>query len=260
MPFIVAGKLTQFLIVVALLLSTVILIPRIKSGKFSPEIRRLPAMDAIDEAVGRATELGKPIVYSPGTPERVDDAQTFASLGILSHVAKQAAKYECELIVTCNGAWLHPLLDEVVRQAYISEGKQDAYRPDSVRFLAENLSAYASGVLGIMNREGAAVNMMIGAWWAQALIIAEGGFHTGAIQIGATAHTHQLAFFVTACDYCLIGEEIYAAGAYISREPVLLGTLLIQDWGKLLMAAVVVLGVLLAAMDKQQILIDLINK
>jgi hypothetical protein len=260
MPLIVAGKVTQFLIVVALLVSTLILIPRIKSGRSTPEIRRLPAMDAIDEAIGRATELGKPIVYSPGTPERIDDAQTFASLGILSHVAKQAARYECDLIVTCNGAWLHPLLDEVVKQAFIGEGKQDAYRPDMVRFLAENLSAYASGVLGIMNREGAAVNMMIGAWWAQSLIIAEGGFHTGAIQIGATAHTHQLAFFVTACDYCLIGEEIYAAGAYISRDPVLLGTLLIQDWVKLVMAVVVVLGVVLAAFDKQKMLIDLIKK
>jgi len=259
-PLIVAGKTVQFLIVVALLLSALVMIPRIRSGRHVPEIRRLPAMDAIDEAVGRATEMGKPIVYSPGTPERIDDAQTFASLGILSHVAKQAAKYDCDLIVTCNGAWLHPLLDEVVRQAYISEGKQDSYRPDSVRFLAENLSAYASGVLGILNREGAAVNMMIGAWWAQSLILAEGGFHTGAIQIGATAHTHQIAFFVTACDYCLIGEEIYAAGAYIGREPVLVGTLLIQDYGKLVMAAVILLGVILAAFDKQQALIDLIRK
>jgi hypothetical protein len=51
---------------------------------------------------------------------------------------------------------------------------------------------------------------------------------------------------VTTCDYTLIGEELYAASAYLSREPVLVGTLRGQDFGKALIMAVLVLGTALA--------------
>jgi hypothetical protein len=53
---------------------------------------------------------------------------------------------------------------------------------------------------------------------------------------------HQLPFFITACDYTLIGEELYAASAYLSRDPVLLGSLKGQDWGKIVILAVLLLG------------------
>jgi hypothetical protein len=38
---------------------------------------------------------------------------------------------------------------------------------------------------------------------------------------------------VAACDYTLIGEEIFAASSYLGREPVMLGSLKGQDLAKL---------------------------
>jgi hypothetical protein len=65
------------------------------------------------------------------------------------------------------------------------------------------------------------------------------------VQIAGTASPSQLPFFVTACDYTLIGEELFAASAYLSREAKLLGSIKGQDFGKVLFMGAIVLGVVL---------------
>jgi hypothetical protein len=98
-----------------------------------------------------------------------------------------------------------------------------------------------------MTRERPATNFLIGMFWAESLILAETGALAGAVQIAGTDAISQLPFFITACDYTLIGEELYAASAYLSREPVLLGAIKGQDYSKALILALIIVGTLLAA-------------
>ena len=83
------------------------------------------------------------------------------------------------------------------------------------------------------------------------MLLAETGSTTGAIQIAGTDSYTQLPFFVTTCDYTLMGEELYAASAYLSREPRLLGSLKGQDLGKGILIGVLVGGALLATVGVQ---------
>jgi hypothetical protein len=92
---------------------------------------------------------------------------------------------------------------------------------------------------------------MMGYFYGEALLLAETGSTTGAIQIAGTDSYTQLPFFVTTCDYTLMGEELYAASAYLSREPKLLGSLKGQDFGKAVLIAVLVGGALLATCGVQ---------
>ena len=66
----------------------------------------------------------------------------------------------------------------------------------------------------------------------------------GAIQIAGTARPAQLPFFIAACDFTLIGEELFAASAYLSGEPRQLGSLKGQDVGKGIAMVVIILGVI----------------
>ena len=86
----------------------------------------------------------------------------------------------------------------------------------------------------------------MGAYFAESLLLTETGASTGAIQIAGTDSDHQLPFFVTTCDYTLIGEELYAASAYLSKEPVQIGTLLGQDIGKAVVLSAIGIGIVLA--------------
>ena len=213
-------------------------------------VRRIPGLNAIEEAVGRATEMGRPVLYVPGIGE-IDNIMTIASLTILSHVAKITARYETPLIVPTARAVVMSAAEEVVKEAYAEEGKPDSYNPDNIRYLSDAQFAFAGAVNGIMLREKPAANLYLGAFWAESLLLAETGFEAGAIQVAGTAMVSQLPFFVTACDFTLMGEELYAASAYLSREPKLLGGLKGSDWMKVLSIALMALGVILYYVNQE---------
>ncbi len=214
-----------------------------RSGK-SFYVRPIRGLDAVDEAVGRATEMGRPVLYVPGIGE-IDNIMTIASLTILSHVAKITARYETPLIVPTARAVVMSAAEEVVKEAYAEVGKPDGYNPDNIRYLSDAQFAFAGAVNGIMLREKPAANLYMGAFWAESLLLAETGFEAGAIQVAGTAMVSQLPFFVTACDFTLMGEELYAASAYLSREPKLLGGLKGSDWMKVLSITLMTVGVIL---------------
>jgi hypothetical protein len=122
-------------------------------------------------------------------------------------------------------------------------GKPDQFKEEMVTYITYDQFAYAASVSGKMVRERPATNFLIGSFFAESLIFAETGQSIGAIQIAGTADVTQLPFFVTACDYTLIGEELYAASAYLSREPVLLGSIKAQDVIKAILIVTIVVGI-----------------
>ena len=203
--------------------------------------RKIPGLDAIEEAIGRATEMGKGIIYVPGVQE-IDDIQTIASMILLSKVAKMTAKYETQLSVPTNSPGVYTVAEEVVKSGYADVGRADAYRSDQVRYITSEQFAYVAAVNGMMLRERPAANFFLGAFFAESLLLAETGHSVGAIQIAGTANVHQMPFFVVACDYTLIGEEYYAASALLSNDSKLLGSLKASDTVKLFLIVVIVAG------------------
>jgi hypothetical protein len=235
----------------------VTLVSLAKSGR-NLFIRRIAGLSAVDEAVGRATEMGKPMLYIPGL-STISDVATIASLNILSQVAKKAAEYDTPLIVPNTDPIVYNVAHEVVKEAYVAVGKPDAFRADSVFFVTTDQMGYAAAVDGIMLREQPATNFFLGMFWAESLILAETGSSTGAIQIAGTDAVTQLPFFITACDYTLLGEELYAASAYLAREPLLLGTLKAQDLSKVIIAVLLLLGTLVTVLFRSDWVIKMLN-
>lgn len=209
-------------------------------------IRPIAGLEEIDTAVGRATEMGRPIMYMMGHGS-VSDVATIASMGILSLVAKKAAEYDIKLIVPVYNYIVMPIVQEIVRDAHYSVGRPDSFDKNNVFFLTDVQFAYVAGVNGIMIRERAATNFYMGYFSAEALLMTESGNSIGAYQIAGTDAITQIPFFITTCDYTLIGEELYAASSYLNREPMQLGTLKAQDYYKFLIFAFVIAGAVLAS-------------
>lgn len=246
------GKMS--VVIFALLLGGLILF-WIKKAKKRGDlfVRRISGLSAVEEAVGRATEMGKPVLFVPGLTG-MSDVATIAAMNILSRVAEKVAQYSSKLIVPNVDPIVFTVAREVVREAYTAAGRPDAFLPDSVFYITDSQFAFAAAVDGIMVRERPATNFFCGYFYAESLILAETGAQTGAIQIAATDAVMQLPFFITACDYTLMGEELYAASAYLSREPLLLGALKGQDYGKLIIMALLILLSLVALLTNLPIL------
>jgi hypothetical protein len=230
------------LILTALLFTLVVsLIQYAKRGK-ELYIRRIAGLSAMDEAIGRATEMGKKMLYIPGILS-LSEIQTIASLYIMKYVAGKTATYGANLEVPNIDPLTFSAARETVKQAYMEAGKPDQYKEEMVTYITYDQFAYTASVTGKMVREKPATNFLIGSFFAESLILAETGQSTGAIQIAGTAELAQLPFFVTTCDYTLLGEELYAASAYLSREPVLLGSIKAQDVMKVVLMALMGLGI-----------------
>ncbi len=243
-----AGRLSHLLFFAAFCVLTYFGTKRFRETGKVP-IRRVAGLDAFEEAIGRATELGRPVHFSLGRGlfDAEHGAQTFAGFAMLKHTAATAARYGCRVIVTNQSPQAHPVTEEIVRSAFAEAGRADQFNPDDIRYLSETQNAYVSGVIGVMERDRIAANVMIGYFYAESMMLAETANKVGAIQIAGTANTHQIPFFVAACDYTLMGEEIYAASAYLERQPAQIGSLVAQDFGKYLAVILMVLGTLLAS-------------
>lgn len=238
------GQALLFLSVSAVILAAILLSRR---GR-QLFVRRIPGLSAIDEAVGRATEMGRPILFTFGLISI--DIVAMQALAILSHVARLAARFGNRLIVPLADVPLYTLTEEVCREAYAAEGKPEAFNPDDIRFLSDQQFAYAAGVIGLMHREQVASVFYFGYFYAESLLLAESGQIAGAVQVAGTPATTQIPFFIVATDYTIIGDEYYAGSAYLTREPTLVGSLVGQDVGKGIMLLLIVAGTILAVLNK----------
>ena len=240
------SKLNNFIL--GTVFSIIILLSISMARRRELYIRRIAGLEALDEALGRATEMGKAVMFIHGLRD-MSQIPTIAAINILSRVARRTADFDARLRVTNYDPIVMSVSQETVKEAYLEAGRPDAFNPDDVFVAGTDQFSYAAAVQGIMMRDRPAAHIMMGGFFAESLLFAETGSTTGAIQIAGTDSYTQLPFFITTCDYTLMGEELYAASAYLSREPRLLGSLKGQDIGKAVLLAVLIAGVILATFD-----------
>ena len=210
-------------------------------------IRKIPGIAAIEEAVGRATEMGRPVLYVAGTQD-LDNVQTVAGITILSSVAKRIADYDAHLEMPTSRSLVMTTARETVKESYLAAGRPDAYNEEHIYYVTDEQFGFVAYVNGYMVRQRPATCIYMGAFFAESLIFAETGHSIGAVQIAGTAMPQQLPFFVAACDYTLIGEELFATSAYLSQDPKLIGSLRGQDFGKAFAMFFILLGSILTTL------------
>jgi len=204
-------------------------------------IRRIPGVDALEEAVGRATEMGRPVMFVPGIGA-FDNMATPAGLQVMKYVAQKTATYSVRLIIPVFAPVVYPVAKDMYREACMEVDRPDVFDSDDVRYYSDNQSAFAAAAAGAMMREQVAGAFYFGSFGYESLILAETGQKVGAIQVAATNDVFQIPFFLCACDYTLIGEELFAASAYLGREPTQLGSISGQDIAKVAVVALILLG------------------
>ena len=227
------------------LIVIMIMLYEVKLAKSSSEptfLRTIPGLKAVEEAVGRSTEMGRPILYVPGIMD-MNEVETVAGVVVLGHVANMTAQYETELDVPVARAIVMQSARQVTKEAYLTQGRPEMYNEDMVHYITDDQFAYAAAVNGIMQRDEPAACLYMGKFFAESLLFAETGNSIGAIQIAGTGSQTQIPFFVTACDYTLMGEEFFAASAYLSKEPELIAGITAQDIIKVILVGFILLSI-----------------
>ena len=243
----VIGNELSFISIVMACTTIEFFIQKAKNGE-EIYMRPISAMKAMEEAVGRATEMGSSVLYVPGI-SGLDEIDTISGVIILGHISGMTAEYEADLHVPCCVPIVMEAARESCKESYLKKGRPDLYNDSMVHYVTDDQFAYAAGVNGIMLREKPAAVFYQGKFYAESLLLAETGSSIGAMQIAGTGSSSQIPFFVTACDYVLIGEEFYAASAYLSGSPEMIGSIKGQDYVKLLCMLFILIVVIISTFN-----------
>jgi len=209
-----------------------------KLGKASwIKIRALPALEALRDSVGRCTEMGKSVIINPGEPSGYQTATMgpaeniahfIAGNALLSYIAGMTAKNNVKLLVPISFADTIAITQETVRAAYIKAGKESAFDVSNIYFVASQdaaMNAYMNDLV-IRERPGLFVTFAVSGTSFQQDAMAR---EVGAIVIGGVARVSQLGPKIALCDYVLMGDELYTAGAYVSGDQSRISTVLATD-------------------------------
>jgi len=219
---------------------------RVRRGRV-PSLRPIPGYDRIKSMVGEAVELGQPIHVSMGlsglggklTPEAL------AGLTVLEHLSREMAIYGNSALVSLADPTLLPLARDTMREVATQCTLPKEGPLGQVRYIAPQAVPYAAGVMGLLERERLAGNVMVGSFGDEYLLMGEVGTGRGVQQVGGTSNPQSLPFVYASTDDTLVGEEIFAAGAYLSAIASHIGSLMAQDLGRVCLALAIIVGVVL---------------
>lgn len=248
MSLVIAGRMLGLIILIIIAAAILWFMQRSYSGKV-PKLRRLPAVDVIDEILGRCVEMGRPAWYLMDTVDMTTPsvlAPTVATFQILAYTARAAARLGAKFFVPVTQGLAYTIANNVVEEAYRAEGKLEDFDPlGTVMYLPDG--ADRMYIINNMWKQQIAGAFFLGSWYHKAIIFTENAARVGAVMLGGTDTTHNIPFLVAVCDYSIIGEELYALGAYVSQDPIQSSSLAGQDIGKYIAIIIIVLGAILAS-------------
>jgi len=236
----------MLLFLIAFLPAVVLARRRVQEGD-TPDLRPIPAFDALRGVTARAIEAGRALHVSLGLGGITGDvtADSLAGLTALEYLADQSAAAGMPPIVTLADPTLLPLAQDVMRRPYGPDREGAAGAARHVRWIAPEPAAYAAGVMGILGGEGVNTNVMIGAFGDEYLLMGEASARQGVTHIGGASDPSVLPFVLATADETLIGEDMYAAGAYLSGKPWHVSSLLAQDFMRWIIVVVIVVLVII---------------
>jgi len=247
---------TLLLLIVVLLVIILTLLHHARAlAGIRPISRRpLPGIEIVGRALARGAETGRAIHISPGSGSvgaRSGTVETVAGLLAAERVATDAALNGAPLLASSGDAVAHLAL-RCTLLANQRAGLGQDYDPANVQMLAhQDPMAYASGITTLYGRQKLEASQMIGSFGQEFLLAGEDGQQRGVPQFGGATATTALPFVYLTTDGTLIGEEIYAAEAYLARSPTPLARLLTQDALRTVIIIAIILLMILAAVGLQ---------
>ena len=222
---------------------------RVRSG-WAPTLRRIRAFDTLKGLSGRAVEAGRDLHLSLGMGSLVNEttSDSLAGLAVLDYLAEQAATTGVSPTISMADPTVMLFAQNALRTAHADDPNRTEETYRHVRWIAPQPAAYAAGVMNLLNIDQVEANVMVGNFGDEYLLMGETAARRGIAHVGGTSNPNVLPFIYASAQETILGEEIYAAGAYLQRRPAHIGSLAAQDMLRWLVALFILGGIVLASL------------
>jgi hypothetical protein len=209
--------------------------------------RNIPGYDALGTAIERAVEAGERVHFSLGTGSVIgtDSAPALAGLAMLSRVAAATTMSDKPIVVTAGDGAMAILSQDTLRTAYGRTKAGGRYRAISGRMLGPTPYSYVASLPILLDTEDVSVHVLAGSFGAEGALAADFGQRRRAFVLAGTDDAQSQALLYATAEHPLIGEELFAGGAYLNVGPLHRAGLRAQDAMRIIIVTVILIGTVL---------------
>lgn len=199
--------------------------------KSPSKLRDIPALNRLRRMLGLSVEDGTRLHVSLGSGSLLDvsGGSALAGLAMLRHVAERTSVSDAPPVVSSGDPVLGMLSQDTLQSGYIAAGAGDLYSPATGRVTGLTPFGYAAGAMHIPHNENVSANIMTGHFGPEVALLADAAERENALLVGASNNLAGQAVLFANTQDALIGEELFAAGAYLGAGASHEASLTLQD-------------------------------
>ncbi|MCD6400783.1 MAG: hypothetical protein J7L73_02530 [Anaerolineales bacterium] len=229
--------------------------------KFGLKIREIRAFKKIRESIDNSVESGSRLHLSIGRGGLmgVENGSALIGLTVLRKIAQLASECDNPPITTSGEATLTILSQDTLRETYREINIFDRFDPVANRLTGFTPFSFAVGVMPIIYDENVSANVLLGHFSSEVAFIIDTGMQNSCITVAGTDDLTGQAVILATTEDPLIGEELYASGAYINAGSAHFASLFAQDLMRWLLVLSILGGVVLKIFGFDQIFINVLG-
>jgi len=205
--------------------------------------REIPAYFRLRRVIGRLVEDGSRLHVSLGRGSLItaQSAPALVGLSVLRRLADLTSAGDLPPVATSGDAALACLSQDTLLDASKAYA-QGTYDPTSGRLTGLTPFSYAAGALPVMRDENVSANVLIGNFGVEAALLTDAGERTNTFTMAGSDNLAAQAVIFASAEEPLIGEEVFAAGAYVEAGRLQAASLVVQDILRWLIILALVVG------------------
>ena len=258
------SQILSLIILVIAFVATVIATQVIRRRRYAFPVRVIPAYESLTLMIGAAIEANRPVHMSAGSAG-MGNSNTLLALAnaeLFYRVAQQAAIGATSPIITTSDSTAIPLGHDTLRRAFESRDLLDRYQASGVRWFPSGPRslAFAAVVTAMLGVDRVNANVLVGSFGPELALITEAAARRNQSLIAASDQLEGQAIAYAMSDHPLIGEEIFAAGAYLGDSASQKASLVALDllrW--LLIVGIILIAIANANQDLRQVFGDILS-
>lgn len=208
-------------------------------------LRPIPGLDRLSRAFGLSVEDGTRVLLSLGRESLLtrDAAAALAGLALLRGLAKKASVSDRPPIAAAGESALTYLAQDTLHSGYRAVGAGEFFQPETGRLAGMTPFSSAAGTIPMLGDEDVSLAVLVGHHGVEAALLSEAAERSRTVLVGGTGDpAGQSVLYATASE-ALIGEELFAAPAYLAESTAMAGNLVLQD----ILRWLIILSLLLGA-------------
>jgi hypothetical protein len=210
-------------------------------------LRDIPAFHRFRRAVGLSVESGQRLHISLGRGGITDlpGGATFEGLTILDCCTRAASVSDRPPVATSGESLTAVLSQDTLHSGYASLGAERRYAPTNGRLSGLTPLSYAAGVMPDIHDEQVSASIFAGHFGSEIGLLIEAGERTHGLTVAGSDSLSAQAVLYAAAQEPLVGEELYAGGAYLGAGPAHFASLRMQDVLRWVVVGLIILGAIL---------------